>query len=174
MTLVDAGPLIALLDKGQGDSHRRCLEAQKKLTAPLFTTWPCFTEAMYFLGDLCGWPGQKALWNFVTRNALLVRAPTLNETARMIAHVTHKLGACAISIYTRLPRRFEPLSWRHIIARRNAPGENGATISSPERATSRIIPPFQGYNECLPRPGALRRAIAYRSFRAKNRPSRLV
>jgi hypothetical protein len=31
------------------------------------TTWPCFTEAMYFLGDLKGWKGQQALWQFIER-----------------------------------------------------------------------------------------------------------
>lgn len=83
MTLVDAGPLIALLDKGQGEAHRRCMKAQDSLTGPLLTTWPCLTEAMYFLGDLRGWHGQKALWNLVTQDALLIHTPTAEEIVRM-------------------------------------------------------------------------------------------
>lgn len=83
MTLIDAGPLIALIDKGQGKIHERCLDAQKSLTSPLLTTWSCFTEAMYFLGDLCGWMGQNALWNFVEKDALLIHQHTIEETNRI-------------------------------------------------------------------------------------------
>jgi len=31
MTLTDAGPLIALIDKGQGVAHQQCVEAAKRL-----------------------------------------------------------------------------------------------------------------------------------------------
>jgi predicted nucleic acid-binding protein len=85
MTLVDAGPLIALIDKGQGEVHQRCLEAQKLLTGPLLTTWSCLTEAMYFLGDPRGWTGQNALWDFVLRGALLIHPHDLTEMARIRA-----------------------------------------------------------------------------------------
>lgn len=47
------------------------------------TTWPCFTEAMYFLGDLKGWHGQEALWEFIERGALQVHTSTGPETRRM-------------------------------------------------------------------------------------------
>jgi predicted nucleic acid-binding protein len=83
MTLVDAGPLIALIDRGQGDIHTRCKEALKDLSGPLLTTWPCFTEAMYFLGELRGWSGQQALWRFVERAALLIHSPSEDEIKRM-------------------------------------------------------------------------------------------
>jgi len=49
MILVDTGPLIALIDKGQGEAHVKCVQTYKALTGSLLTTWPCFTEAMYFL-----------------------------------------------------------------------------------------------------------------------------
>jgi uncharacterized protein len=45
--LVDAGVLIALIDKGQAP-HTRCKELYKSLNQPLLTTWACLTEAMYF------------------------------------------------------------------------------------------------------------------------------
>lgn len=83
MTLVDAGPLIALIDKGQGAVHRQCLEAQRDLSGPLMTTWSCFTEAMYFLGHLGGWRGQEALWNLLSHHALILHTATLTETDRM-------------------------------------------------------------------------------------------
>jgi len=85
VTLIDAGPLIALIDKGQAVAHQQCLEAQRSLTGPLLTTWPCFTEAMYFLGHLGGWRGQAALWSFVTQITLLLHTPSSTETSRMQA-----------------------------------------------------------------------------------------
>ncbi len=65
--LVDAGPLIAMLDRSD-PSHDRCLETLKTLSAPLLTIWPAFTEAMYLLG--ASWPAQRALLNYVTDGAL--------------------------------------------------------------------------------------------------------
>ena len=70
MILVDAGPLIALIDAGQGDAHLRCVEAYRRFNEPLLTTWSCLTEAMYFLYELRGWSGQKVLWQFIERGAL--------------------------------------------------------------------------------------------------------
>ena len=83
MSLVDTGPLIALIDRGQQDAHRRCVEALKTFSGALLTTWPCFTEAMYFLYELRGWSGQKALWNFWERGALLLHTTTPQEADRM-------------------------------------------------------------------------------------------
>jgi predicted nucleic acid-binding protein len=82
-TLVDAGPLIALIDEGQGEIHRTCVARLASLSGPLLTTWPCFTEAMYFLGEIEGWNGQEALWRFIERGALRVHIPTDSETERM-------------------------------------------------------------------------------------------
>jgi uncharacterized protein len=83
MTLVDAGPLIALIDRGQGDLHRRCVEVQRNLVGPLITSWACFTEAMHLLGRLGGWTAQAALWRFLEENALVIYAPNLQETSRI-------------------------------------------------------------------------------------------
>jgi uncharacterized protein len=82
-TLADTGPLIGLIDQGQGEVHRRCVAALPLLSAPLLTTWPCLTEAMYFLGDLKGWEGQRALWRFVDRGTLRILLPADSETRRM-------------------------------------------------------------------------------------------
>jgi predicted nucleic acid-binding protein len=73
--LVDAGPLVALLDKGDPE-HEACVAALKTLRDPLITVWPAFTEAMYLLGG--SWPGQKALWSRLETEALTL-AP-LDET----------------------------------------------------------------------------------------------
>jgi uncharacterized protein len=66
-TLVDAGPLVALIDRADPD-HHVCVAALKTLRAPLVTVWPAFTEAMYLLGR--SWQGQKALWSRVETEAL--------------------------------------------------------------------------------------------------------
>ena len=71
MTLTDAGPLVALLDRGEVD-HQRCVAALSGLSAPMLTTWPALTEAMYLLGDAGGWQGQHALWSLIERSDLAV------------------------------------------------------------------------------------------------------
>ncbi len=83
MTLVDAGPLVAMIDKAQGEEHRNCVAAQKKLRGPLLTTWPCLAEAMYLLGKLCGWVGQEALWGYVARQTLLIHSQDAEAAERM-------------------------------------------------------------------------------------------
>jgi hypothetical protein len=45
MILCDAGPLVALLDRGDA-GHARCAAALDHLSKPLVTTRPAFTEAM--------------------------------------------------------------------------------------------------------------------------------
>ena len=80
---MDAGPLVALIDYGQGEAHRTCVAALKTILGPLVTTWPCFTEAMYFLGDLKGWNGQETLWQFLERGALDLHISTDSEAKRM-------------------------------------------------------------------------------------------
>jgi predicted nucleic acid-binding protein len=69
VTLVDAGPLVALIDRDEAD-HARCVAALASLSLPLVTTWAAFTEAMYLLGDAAGWRGQTALWRLVQRSDL--------------------------------------------------------------------------------------------------------
>ena len=54
MILTDAGPLIALLDRGDPD-HASCVRALDLVSLPLVTTWPAFTEAMYLLGASTGY-----------------------------------------------------------------------------------------------------------------------
>lgn len=69
MILVDAGPLVALIDRGEPD-HERCVETLSSLAAPMVTTWPAFTEAMSLLGSAGGWKPQDALWRLLERGDL--------------------------------------------------------------------------------------------------------
>lgn len=79
MILVDAGPLVALLDRGEPD-HERCVNALQQMTAPMTTTWPAYTEAMYLLGAAGGWVAQQALWRLTERGDLEVL--DLNSTMK--------------------------------------------------------------------------------------------
>ncbi len=74
MILTDAGPLIALIDRGEPD-HLRCREALGRLQGAMLTTWPAFTEAMHLLGEAGGWTAQEALWRLALRGDLLIETP---------------------------------------------------------------------------------------------------
>jgi uncharacterized protein len=67
LILVDAGPLVALVD-ADDQHHRACVAALESLKEPLATVWPPFTEAMYLLADLPA--AQEALWEMIERGAI--------------------------------------------------------------------------------------------------------
>ena len=73
--LVDAGPLVALIDRADPE-HEACVEALKAQRGHLLTVWPAFTEAMYLLRG--SWRAQQALWSRLETDALAL-AP-LDET----------------------------------------------------------------------------------------------
>ncbi len=73
MILADAGPLVAILDRDDQD-HGDCAAALEELSAPMVTTWPALSEAMYILGDRTGWAGQDALWSLILRHDLKLHA----------------------------------------------------------------------------------------------------
>jgi predicted nucleic acid-binding protein len=70
--LVDAGPLVAVLDETDGD-HQRCVSVLKRLSDPMITTWPVVTEAMYLLGQTQNpLDSQDALLAMLDRQLVLV------------------------------------------------------------------------------------------------------
>lgn len=71
MTLCDAGPLFALVDKKQ-PKHPLCREAIRKLSKPLTTTWSCFSEAMYLTYRKGGWVMQNQLSKLLLENLLIL------------------------------------------------------------------------------------------------------
>ena len=79
MILVDAGPLVAIIDRGEPD-HQACALALSSLTGPIVTTWPALTEAIYLLGSAGGWSAQDALWKLLERDDL--QLVDLDETMR--------------------------------------------------------------------------------------------
>lgn len=88
MTLVDAGPLIALIDAGEPD-HELCISTLQTVQLPLVTTWPAFTEAMYLLGRAGGWSGQHALWQVLLNDDLAIAEQQADSAAR-IAHLMER------------------------------------------------------------------------------------
>jgi predicted nucleic acid-binding protein len=84
MILTDAGPLVALLDRGEA-SHAACVACLSELTGPMLTTWPAFTEAMYLLGEAGGWRAQEALWGLVERGDLEIAGQGPAQSERMRA-----------------------------------------------------------------------------------------
>jgi uncharacterized protein len=80
IVLVDAGPLVALIDRTD-PHHHRCAAALKTLRDPLVTVWPAFTEAMYLLrydpND------QRALWDMIGAGGLNFAELGPGDCARM-------------------------------------------------------------------------------------------
>ena len=82
MTLTDTGPLVALLNEND-NGYESCRLVLPTLRAPLLTTWPCFTEAMYLLGKGIGYPAQRELWSYATDGLLVFHSLTEAEWERM-------------------------------------------------------------------------------------------
>lgn len=84
---MDAGPLVALIDRNDPD-HVSCVECLQGLRSliPLVTTWPVFTEAMLFAKKYLGRQGQKALWR-VAETEIVEFADISSATWERMAHL---------------------------------------------------------------------------------------
>lgn len=80
MILIDAGPLVALVD-ADDQYHERCVDCLKSLREPLATVWPPLVEALYLLGDLP--QGQEALWEMLERGAVQLLRLDLADVPRI-------------------------------------------------------------------------------------------
>jgi len=67
LILVDAGPLVALID-ADDQHHAKCVATLQSISEPLATVWPAVTEAMYLLADVAG--AQDILWEMIERGPL--------------------------------------------------------------------------------------------------------
>jgi len=65
--LVDAGPLVALVDASD-QQHGACAATLRELREPMGTVWPAVTEALYRLQDVPA--GQDAVLEMVSRGAV--------------------------------------------------------------------------------------------------------
>lgn len=83
MMLCDTAPLVAVLDRDDA-RHTRALATLATLRrTTLVTTWPCFTEAMYFLGRARGLTGQDQLWKLVDDGVLHLHDVAESEPRQM-------------------------------------------------------------------------------------------
>lgn len=83
MILTDTGPIVAILNRAD-QHHFRSVDVLSRLPAePLLTTWVCFTEAMYLLGEAGGYYFQSTLWNMQLDGKLVLHELTARETGRM-------------------------------------------------------------------------------------------
>ena len=82
-TLVDAGPLIALLNPRDQD-HARCVAFLQSYTGSLITTWPVITEASHMLSPSVN--AQIALLKWIERGALEVRHTDVHAVQRIIVY----------------------------------------------------------------------------------------
>lgn len=80
MILVDAGPLVALVN-ARDRYHRRCREALRGVGEPLSTVWPALTEAMSLLERAP--KGQDAVWEMVRRGAVRIVSLTEDDLPRI-------------------------------------------------------------------------------------------
>ena len=99
MIVVDAGPLVALVD-ADDQFHQKCVATLKELREPLVTVWPPLTEAMYLLSDLPR--AQEALWEMLARGVLqflpldITDVPRLRELMRKYADRPMDLADAAL------------------------------------------------------------------------------
>ena len=82
-TLVDAGPLIALLNPRDQD-HARCVAFLQSYSGSLITTWPVITEASRLLSPSIN--AQIALLKWIERGALEVRHIDVQAVQRIIVY----------------------------------------------------------------------------------------
>ena len=80
MTLIDTGPLVALIHANDGN-HVKCKEALRALPGPFKTVWPVFTEAIYWLNF--SWKAQDALWEMLEREFMTLLPLDETDAPRM-------------------------------------------------------------------------------------------
>src|SRR5262245_2633480 len=80
MILVEAGPLVALVD-GSDRHHRRCEAALRALAEPMATVWPVVAEAMARLAALPR--GQDAVLEMIERGTLRILDLAVDDVPRM-------------------------------------------------------------------------------------------
>jgi predicted nucleic acid-binding protein len=80
MTLVDAGPLVAILHRDDR-RHRECVRALRALKPPLGTTWPVVIEVMHLLGFST--EAQVELWSLLESRRLHLLGLDASDAPRM-------------------------------------------------------------------------------------------
>ena len=86
--------------------HSACVAALKRLpAAPLLTTWPCFTEAMYLLGSVRGYSSQAPLGKLRSDRRLIRHDLTAGELDQMATLRAGKAGPKSLAAKRRKTRK---------------------------------------------------------------------
>ncbi len=80
MTLLDAGPLVALVHASDQE-HERCRTALGSVRGPLGTVWPVITEALYRLDF--SWQAQDAVWDMMEEGRVTLLSLEAGDIRRM-------------------------------------------------------------------------------------------
>ena len=80
MTLLDAGPLVALVHASDQE-HDRCRTALGSIRRPLCTVWPVITEALYLLDF--SWKAQDAVWAMLEEGGVTLIALDAGDVPRL-------------------------------------------------------------------------------------------
>jgi len=80
VTLLDAGPLVALVHASD-EEHDRCRTALGSIRRPLCTVWPVITEALYLLDF--SWAAQDAVWAMLEEGGVTLIALDAGDVPRM-------------------------------------------------------------------------------------------
>jgi predicted nucleic acid-binding protein len=78
--LVDAGPLVALIDRTD-PRHHACRVLWQAIDDELVTVWPVVTEAMHLLRK--GFGAQDRLWEVIERYPILLAPLTAADLPRI-------------------------------------------------------------------------------------------
>ena len=79
--LVDAGPLVAILD-ADDDFHEQCVETLRQIREPMITVWPALTEASHLVASN---PARDRLLEIVEQGALRIAPLEGRDLPRMRA-----------------------------------------------------------------------------------------
>ena len=114
-TLIDAGPLIALIDVRDKQNHPGCLAAFQALSTAPLTTWPCVAEASYLLGQINGWPAQAMLLGLLKSGSVIIhntwarhkgdRAGAYSSTDGAVSNCADGFSRCQPRVAGRTVRR---------------------------------------------------------------------
>lgn len=154
MILVDAGPLVALVDASD-EHHGRCAAALREVAEPLGTVWPAVTEALDRLLDVP--EGQDAVLEMLRRGVVRLLPLGHEDVPRiqeLMARYRDQPMDLADAALVRLAER-EGLDRVFTVDRRDF-----AVYRIAKRKAFRIIP------EAPPRRGVTRRSSRPRRRRA--------
>jgi predicted nucleic acid-binding protein len=78
--LIDAGPLVALLDRSDNE-HEEVVATLETIRDPLVSAWPALTEAMDLLGF--SWAAQEGLWEMLETGTISLLPLGAEDVPRM-------------------------------------------------------------------------------------------